>query len=335
MNSTAHPIHPIYKAFCETHQKQLAEAFKHLDLSSPESQYQAITEIRAAAEEFALRVPLPEVLRSQQLMSGGPENVKVGTTIFRPIGSEKEVLPVILFCHGGGWILGSATTHAKLAIDLCINTHAAVVVTEYSLSPEVKFPVANEQTYAALCWIHENGRSINLNPDKICIAGDSAGGNMATVVAMMAKDRGMKDAIKSQVLMYPAVAMDNTPYNSYKMYGQGDCYLSLKETEICASAYISPSVLGTGNIYVAPILATADQIKGLPPALVLTSECDVLRDEGEIYVSQLIAAGVYTVGMRVLGTIHAFMSTPFPETPQYRASLKTIVAFIIDQFELA
>lgn len=97
MSSTVHPIHPIYKAYCDTHQKQLAEAFKHLDLSSPESQYHAITEIRAAAEEFALRVPLPETLRSQQQMFGGPGNVKVGTTIFRPIGSEKEVLPVILF----------------------------------------------------------------------------------------------------------------------------------------------------------------------------------------------------------------------------------------------
>lgn len=82
-------------------------------------------------------------------------------------------------------------------------------------------------------------------------------------------------------------------------------------------------------------LATADQLKGLPPALVLTSECDVLRDEGEVYVSQLIDAGVYTVGMRVLKTIHAFMTTPIPETPQYRASLKTIVAFIKDQLELA
>lgn len=160
---------------------------------------------------------------------------------------------------------------------------------------------------------------------------------MFTVIAntVMAKDRGMKDAIKSQILMYPAVAMHSSLYNSYKTYGQGDCYLSLKETEMCAAAYFPPSVVGTGNIYVAPILATVDQLKGLPPALVLTSECDVLRDEGEIYVSQLIAAGVYTVGVRVLGTIHAYMSTPIPETPQYRTSINMIVDFILDQFQLA
>lgn len=149
----------------------------------------------------------------------------------------------------------------------------------------------------------------------------------------MAKDRGIGDAIKAQVLLYPAVAADIPSYKSYQLYGQGDCYLSIKEAELCSDAYIPSSQVDKKNIYITPISATTDQLKGLPPALVLTGECDVLRDEGEAYASNLTKAGVYTVGMRVLGTIHAFMSTPLPETPQYRTSIKMVAYFIQDRLE--
>ncbi|GAA5816002.1 hypothetical protein MFLAVUS_009523 [Mucor flavus] len=327
-----YPIHSIYKEVCQEHQKQLA--LMHLKtsaVSTPESEYETITEIRAAADEFALKFPIPETLRTKQEVFGGPKNVKIITTIFRPLGSENKVLPIIIFCHGGGWVLGSSITHAKLATDLCIRSQAAVMLVEYGLSPEFKFPVANEQVYAALCWVWEHGHSINVNPDQIAIVGDSAGGNMATVVSMMAKDRGMGNIIKAQILMYPAVAADTENYASYKVYGNGDCYLSLKEAELCASVYIPSSIDKTKNVYITPVLATVDQLKGLPPALILTCECDILRDEGEVYTSKLIAADVYTVGMRVLGTIHSYMSMPVPETPQYRTSMNMIVDFLKDQ----
>lgn len=147
----------------------------------------------------------------------------------------------------------------------------------------------------------------------------------------MAKDRGMGDIIKAQILMYPAVAADSENYASYRTYGNGDCYLSLKEAELCASAYIPSTIDKTKNVYITPVIASIDQLKGLPPALVLTCECDILRDEGEAYVSKLIAAGVYTVGVRVLGSIHSYMSMPVPETPQYRTSMNMIVDFLKDQ----
>ncbi|KAI8636851.1 alpha/beta hydrolase fold-domain-containing protein [Parasitella parasitica] len=328
--NTKHPIHPVYQAVCDEHKAQIAAAFQLMggDNASPEKHYQVITELRAAADEFAKRVPLPETCRSRQEVFGGPNNIKIGTTVFRPVGSENEVLPVTLYFHGGGWVLGSAITHAKIATELCIKAHAAVMLVEYSLSPEVQFPIANEQSFAALCWLREHGKSINVNPDKITVAGDSAGGNMAAVISMMAKDRGMEGAIKAQILMYPAVGADMDLYGSYKTYGGGECYLSIKEAERCAAAYLPKPAIELNNRYATPILATEEELKGLPPALVLTCECDILRDEGEAYASKLLTAGVSTVGVRVLGTIHAFMTTPVPDTPQYNTSIKMVCDFI-------
>jgi acetyl esterase len=145
----------------------------------------------------------------------------------------------------------------------------------------------------------------------------------------MAKDRRL-DAIKAQVLLYPAVSF-NKVYPSYEAYGNGDCYLSLKEAELCAQAY-----LGKGDVqnkYALPILASAHDMEGLPPAFVLTCECDMLRDEGEAYAAKLTTANVYTSGMRVLGAIHGFFSAPLPETPQYRNSLHAVIGFIKDQLK--
>ncbi|KAI9477888.1 MAG: Alpha/Beta hydrolase protein [Benjaminiella poitrasii] len=331
--NTVHPIHPIYQAVCDDHKKQLMAAMAEMggQEPTPEKQYQVITQLRAVADEFAKRVPVPETLQTKQEVVGGPKNLKIGTTVFRPLGTENDVLPVILYFHGGGWVLGSALTHRKIATDLAIKTHAAVMLVEYSLSPEVQFPVANEQSFAALCWLREHGRSININPDQIVVAGDSAGANMATVISMMAKDRGMAEAIKAQILMYPAVGADYTLYESYRLYGGGECYLSLKEAEICMKAYLPKPPQELNDRYATPILATKDQLAGLPPALVLTCECDILRDEGEAYVSRLLDAGVYTVGMRILGSIHAFMTTPIPDTPQYKTSIRVVCDFIKEQ----
>lgn len=144
----------------------------------------------------------------------------------------------------------------------------------------------------------------------------------------MAKDRGMEGVIKAQVLMYPAVGADMSLYESYKTYGGGECYLSIKEAEICGVAYLPKPASELNNRYATPILATKDELEGLPPTLILTSECDILRDEGEAYASKLLAAGVYTVGVRVLGTIHAFMTSPLPDTPQYLTSIKMVCDFI-------
>lgn len=147
----------------------------------------------------------------------------------------------------------------------------------------------------------------------------------------MAKDRGMEGVIKAQVLMYPAVGADTNLYESYKTYGGGECYLSAKEAEMCGAAYLSKPASELNDRYATPILATEDELRGLPPALVVTCECDILRDEGEAYASKLLIAGVYTVGVRVLGTIHAFMTTPLPDTPQYLTSIKMVCDFIREQ----
>lgn len=138
----------------------------------------------------------------------------------------------------------------------------------------------------------------------------------------------MDNAIKAQILMYPAVGADMELYDSYKTYGGGECYLSLYEARLCVDAYLKKSALEMNDRYATPILATKEQLQKLPPALVLTCECDILRDEGEAYVAKLLEAGVEVAGMRVLGTIHAFMTTPIPETPQYRTCIKMVCNFI-------
>ncbi|KAI8876443.1 hypothetical protein K501DRAFT_262138 [Backusella circina FSU 941] len=305
--------------------------YQGFENSTEEQRYQGILELRAAADGVARQLPLPETIRTEYTWPvGAADSVKV--TVFRPLGSEDEMLPIVLYCHGGGWLLGSVLTHGRFATDICIGAHAAVVFVEYSLSPEVKFPVANEQVYGVLEWLLKNAQTLNMNPAKIAIAGDSAGGNMSAVISMMAKDRGLQDAIKAQILLYPAVS-SNMKYASYETYGNGDCYLSLKEAQLCIQAYLGNPAVDMHNKYAIPMLASVKEMEGLPAAFVLTCECDILRDEGEAYAAKLTTAHVYTSGMRVLGAIHGFFSAPLPETPQYRNSLTAVIGFIKDQLK--
>jgi acetyl esterase len=144
----------------------------------------------------------------------------------------------------------------------------------------------------------------------------------------------MRDALKAQVLFYPAVSGDASLYSSYETYGQGDCPLSIAMTKLCYSAYLPKPVTEYDDPYVMPMRATMEQLRGLPPAFISTCECDVLRDEGEAYAARLLDAGVYTVGVRVLGTIHGYLNAPLAkETPQYRTTVQSASLFLRDQFQ--
>ncbi|KAI9243946.1 putative alpha/beta hydrolase, partial [Helicostylum pulchrum] len=161
--------------------------------------------------------------------------------------------------------------------------------------------------------------------------GDSVGGNMATVISMMGKDLLMKQMIKAQVLIYPLVSLGDTSYVSYRKYGQGDLPLSAEMTKFSASMYLSDDASKHKKRYVCPIVATKKQLEGLPDALIITSECDILCDEGEAYAAKLLQAGVNVIAVRILGTVHEFISLPVPETPQYKLAVQTIVNFLNDQ----
>jgi len=220
----------------------------------------------------------------------------------RPAGTT-GTLPVVLYIHGGGWVLGNAGTHDRLVRELATGADAAVVFVEYSRSPEAQHPVAVEQAYATARWVTEHGAEKGLDAARMAIAGDSVGGNMAAVVALLAKSRG--DVVfVHQSLFYPVTdaAMD-TP--SYTEFAEGyhltaaamawfwDCYL--------------PEVHERTQITASPLRAPVDDLKGLPETFVIVDENDVLRDEGEAYARKLIQAGVRTTLVRYDGTIHDFM----------------------------
>src|SRR5215468_1538867 len=198
--------------------------------------------------------------------------------IIKPQGAT-GMLPVIVYMHGGGWILGNAATHDRLVRELAVGARAALAFVEYPNSPEAHYPVAIEQGYATAQWITRDGASKGLDASRMAVAGESVGGNMAAALALMAKQRGDVTFVQ-QSMYYPVTdAAMNTA--SYDEFATG-YYLSREEMEWFWNAY-APDPAQRTHITASPNRATAEQLSGLPPALLLVDEADVLRDEGEDY----------------------------------------------------
>src|SRR5918996_2565177 len=226
----------------------------------------------------------------------------VRVRIVRPPDAE-GTLPVILYMHGGGWVLGNADTHDRLVRELAVGTGAAVAFVEYDRSPEAHYPVAIEQGYATAQWIKREGAAYHLDPDRMAVAGDSVGGNMTAALALMAAERGDVRLVQ-QSMYYPVTdaAMDT---GSYEQFAEG-YFLTAKGMAWFWDAY-APDVERRAEPYASPLRAAEDQLAGLPPALVIVDEADVLRDEGEAYAARLRAAGVAVTTVRYDGTVHDFM----------------------------
>lgn len=245
----------------------------------------------------------------------------VSIRIVKPKGS-KEKLPVLMYFHGGGWILGNAFTHDRLIKELAVGANIAVVFVNYTPAPEAQFPVANEEAYAATKWIKQNGASIGLDTTKLAVGGDSVGGNMAIAVTLMAKER-KGPQIDFQLLFYPVT---NAEFDtaSYQQFSTGH-FLTLNAMVWFWDAY-APNKADRDNITASPLRADIEQLKGLPEALVIVAENDVLRDEGEAYAKKLNAAGVKVTATRYIGTIHDFvMLNPITNTPAPRAAIKQAI----------
>jgi acetyl esterase len=222
--------------------------------------------------------------------------------IIRPVGSSGK-LPVIIYMHGGGWILGNAGTHDRLVRELAVGAHAALLFVEYPNSPEARYPVAIEQGYATAQWVVREGASHGLDAGRMAVAGESVGGNMTAALTLMAKERGDVNFVQASIY-YPVTdaAMD-TP--SYDEFADG-YYLTRKAMEWFWDAYI-PDPNERAQITASPNQATVEQLKGLPPTLLLVDEADVLRDEGEAYAAKLRMAGVPVTTVRYDGVVHDFM----------------------------
>ncbi len=254
-----------------------------------------------------------------KILPCGPEK-KVSVRIIRPEGSSGK-LPVIVYFHGGGWILGNAHTHDRLVRELAVGTNAAVVFINYSPSPEASFPKPLEEAFSATQYIIEHGNEFNLDSSRLAVAGDSAGGNMAIAITLMAKHQGLK--IKQQVLFYP-VTDANFHNESYKQFAEGP-WLTKAAMEWFWNAY-APNSADRKKSIVCPLQASIDELSSLPPALIITDENDVLRDEGEAYAHKLIQAGVPVTAVRFIGTCHDFaMLNALRNTPAARAAIELAI----------
>ncbi|MGW0705683.1 alpha/beta hydrolase [Streptomyces sp. NPDC002643] len=243
----------------------------------------------------------PEVDEEWVTVSGGPTG-EVRARLVRPAGAT-GTLPVILYIHGAGWVFGNAHTHDRLVRELAVGARAAVVFPEYDLSPEARYPVAIEQNYTVARWIVTEGAGHYLDASRIAVAGDSVGGNMSAALTLMAKERGDVPLVQ-QVLFYPVTdANFDTP--SYRQFATG-YFLRLDAMRWFWDQYTT-SEKERAEITASPLRATTEQLKGLPPALVITGEADVLRDEGEAYANKLREAGVPVTAVRHQGIIHDFV----------------------------
>ncbi|MFD8984647.1 alpha/beta hydrolase, partial [Streptomyces sp. NPDC059564] len=256
---------------------------------------------KAVDEVQSGEIALPEVDEEWVTVPGGPTG-SVRARIVRPAGASGP-LPAIVYIHGAGWVFGNAHTHDRLVRELAVGTGSAVVFPEYDLSPEHRYPVAIEQNWTVARWIVTDGAEHGLDATRIAVAGDSVGGNMSAALTLMAKERGGLDLLQ-QVLFYPVTdaAFDT---GSYHQFSEG-YFLRRDGMQWFWDQYTADEA-ERAEITASPLRATTEQLTGLPPALVITAEADVLRDEGEAYANKLRTAGVPVTAVRVQGIIHDFV----------------------------
>lgn len=246
-------------------------------------------------------VPKPDVDIQDLVVPGGALG-HVPIRIVRPKNGP-ATLPVILYLHGAGWVFGNSHTHDRLIRELAIRANAAVVFPEYSRSPEAKYPVALEECYAASRWVVEHGAEHSLDGLRMAVAGDSVGGNLATAVTLLAKERGGPRFVE-QVLFYP-VTDATFDTDSYRQFAEG--YHLTRDAMMWFWDQYTTDPRERAQITAAPLRAAVDQLRDLPPAMVITGEADVLRDEGEAYANKLREAGVPVIAVRYQGIIHDFV----------------------------
>src|SRR5215475_8993933 len=269
-----------------------------------------------AGAQKSVSVTLAPARSDDRILNVGPKE-RTDIRIYRP-QNAKGKLPVVIYTHGGGWVLGDRETHDRLVRELTVGANAVVVFVDYDRSPESRYPTAVEQSYAVLKFVAEHPAEFGADSSRIAIAGDSVGGNMTAVVALLAKER-KGPQIKAQLLFYP-VTDASMSTSSYTKFAEGP-WLTKKAMEWFWDQYL-PDVSKRADIHVSPNNASSEQLKGLPQTLLFVDENDVLRDEGEAYGRKLAAAGVPVRSVRYNGTIHDFMLlNPIANTPPVRGAI--------------
>jgi acetyl esterase len=244
------------------------------------------------------------------------DGMQIKLFIMRPEG-QSEVLPAFLFFHGGGWMLGDFKTHERMVSDLVIKSGAAAIFVEYSRAPETRYPVALGEGYAVLKWVESHGAEIRVDGNRLAVAGNSAGGNMATAIAMMAKK--MKGPLISlQLLLWPVTNADFDT-ESYHKYS-AERFLTRNMMMWFWDNYIDQDQ--RNDIYASPLQASIDDLKDLPRTVIQVAENDVLRDEGIAYARKLDEAGVDVTLIQVDGMIHDYgLLNPIAQVPAVQSAL--------------
>lgn len=269
--------------------------------------------------QASVKVDISGIEVSEKMIQQDGLSVKL--YIVRPAGANGE-LPAFLFYHGGGWVLGDFQTHQRFVRDLVVYSGVAAVFVEYSRSPEVKYPVALNEAYAALQWVAAHGSEINIDGTRLAVVGNSAGGNLAAATALKAK-KNHGPALKFQLLFWPVTnsEFDNVSYQQYAT----SRFLTRNMMVWFWDNYIPKE--HRNDIYASPLKASLSDLKGLPPTLVQTAENDVLRDEGEAYARKMDQAGVDVTLVRVNGMIHDYgLLNPLATIPAVQSALRAAAA---------
>lgn len=275
-------------------------------------------EVLLGLQRSVIAAELPVDMADCMLLAG--PTGRIGLRIVRPQGSSGP-LPGVMYFHGGGWMLGDAESHDRLVREIATGAQATVVFVEYARSPQARYPIATEQAYAATAWVAEHGAQIEVDASRLVVAGDGTGGTLATVTTLLAKERGAPH-IEFQVLLSPVTdANFETP--SYRECGTEGYWLTRQTMRWFWDSYAPAPE--RQEFTVSPLRASLEQLRGLPPALIITCEQDVVRDEGEAYAHQLMAAGVPVRATRYLGAIHDLvLLNPIAGTPAACAALAQV-----------
>jgi acetyl esterase len=272
------------------------------------------------AQSGSFRKPDAEV--KDWKVSSGPYTLRLRT--IRP-HTAVDSSPVVIYFHGAGWVMGDSTTHDRLVRELAVGANATLVFVDYDRAPEHRYPVAIEEAYAATCYVSGHAEEFGVDAARLAVAGDSVGGNMATVVTLLAKQRS-GPAIAGQLLFYPVTNADFET-GSFKQFADGP-WLTRAAMQWFWDQYLPDRSLRK-NPTASPLLASPEQLAGLPRALIITAENDVLRDEGEGYGRKLIEAGVEVVTTRYNATIHDFvMLNALAQAAPTRAAVAQAVGFL-------
>jgi|SoiMetStandDraft_5_1073268.scaffolds.fasta_scaffold16590_3 acetyl esterase/lipase len=284
------PLHPQCKAFLDMLAAAGGPGLHEMPLDEARKVPYQMIELGGAEE------PLAQV---ETRIIPGP--VQIPVRVYRP--SLAQDLPALMYFHGGGFVICNLDTHDRLCRGLANASGCAVLSVDYRLAPEHKYPAAAEDAYAATRYVAEHAAEFGIDPNRIAVGGDSAGANLATVVALMARDRG-GPALKFQLLIYPVTDFTEHATQSEREYGHG-YFLDVELMDWFGDQYFAADA-DRHLPYASPIKAS--DLRRLPPAMVLTGECDPLRDQGEAYADKLRTAGVAVVLKRYDGMIHPFLS---------------------------